>query len=215
MYSSETVLKNFEGLLDLPFVKKLIKKNKKLKHENKVLKSLIYSLPEFRCECKQSTSRKVEIKEEKDDSIPMQCEPLAESDEVVYVAPDETRKINITYVIEDEVIEEEEDEEEEEEAAEAAVEEEEEEAEEEEEEAEEEEAEEEEAEEEEAEEEEAEEEEEAVEEDAEEVFVVTVSGKSYYTTDKENGKIYAIDKDEEIGDEIGEFKKGKATFYKK
>jgi hypothetical protein len=53
------------------------------------------------------------------------------------------------------------------------------------------------------------------EEEAEEVFVVTVSGKSYYTTNKENGKIYKIDADEEIGDEIGEFKDGKAKFYKK
>jgi chemotaxis protein histidine kinase CheA len=83
-----------------------------------------------------------------------------------------------------------------------------------EEEAEEEEAEEEEeaSEEEEAEEEEAEEE---AEEEEGEVYEVTIGKKSYYTTNGQNGKIYAIDADEEVGDEVGVFVNGKATFHKK
>ena len=57
-----------------------------------------------------------------------------------------------------------------------------------------------------------EEEEEA--EGEEEVYEVIINNKSYYTTNEVNGPIYAIDADEEIGDEIGEFKNGKAVFFK-
>jgi hypothetical protein len=171
-------------------------------------------LPEFRCVCRTSSQEStVLVKTEKDDTIPVQCETLVEDDEVVYVAPEtDVKKINIVYEIEEEEEEEEEaseekedEDEEEEEAAEEEEEEEEAAAEDEEEEEEEEEA-------------AAEEEENAVEEEEEEVdevFVVTISGKSYYTTDKDTGKIYAIDVNEDVGDEIGEFKKGKSTFYKK
>ena len=239
---------NYAALLDLPIIRQLIKKNAKLRKENKALKSLIYSIPEFRCECRKSgSSIKVSIKKEKEDVIPVQCDTLEEDDEVVFVAQEnDVKKINIVYEIdEEEEVQADDDEEadeaeaqadEEEEAGdeEAGDEEEEEAGDEEEEEAGEEEEEEEEEEDEEAEaqadEEEAEEEaqadeeeeeadeeeeEEEAEEEADEVFVVTISGKSYYTTNKDNGKIYAIDEDEEIGDEIGEFKNGKAKFYKK
>lgn len=249
---------NYAALLDLPIIRQLIKKNAKLRKENKALKSLIYSIPEFRCECRKSgSSIKVSIKKEKEDVIPVQCDTLEEDDEVVFVAQEnDVKKINIVYEIDEEeeaqvgeeeesgeeedaeeeeaedageeeeedaedAVEEEEaqageaeEEEEEEEAGEEAGEEEEEEAGEEAE-AEEEAGEEEEEEAEEEEEEAEEEEEEEAEEEADEVFVVTISGKSYYTTNKDNGKIYAIDEDEEIGDEIGEFKNGKAKFYKK
>jgi len=99
----------------------------------------------------------------------------------------------------------------------------------EEEEVEEEEVEEEEVEEEEVEEEEVEEEEEEVEEregasegtvgsleeEDEEVEEVTIKGKSYYTSNKISGIIYEITKDEEVGDEVGVFKEGKAVFHKK
>ena len=198
-----SIEENYVALLNLPIVRQLMRKNAKLRKENKSLKSLIYSLPEFRCVCRTSTNN-VEIKQEKEDNIPVQCETLEEDDEVVFVAPEnETKKINIVY----EIDEKEADEEAEEEAgAEEDAEEEEE--------ADEDDQAEEEAEEEAEEDDEVEEEAEA-EEEAEEVFVVTVSGKSYYTTNKENGKIYKIDTDEEIGDEIGEFKDGKAKFYKK
>ena len=39
---------NVLAIMELPFVKKLIEENKKLKKKNKALKNLIYSLPEFR-----------------------------------------------------------------------------------------------------------------------------------------------------------------------
>jgi len=221
-----TMKENYAALLDLPIIRTLINKNSKLRRENKALKSLIYSLPEFRCECrsnhnKTSNYNKTEdvyIKTEKEDFIPVQCETLEEDDEVVYIPQDENKKINIIYEIDDDgnsannvytdgsKVEVEEKEEVEEEEEEEEVEEEVEEEEEEEEEVEEEE------------EEEEEVEEGKVEEDGEveeEVEVVTISGKSYYTNDKQNGKIYKIDAEEDVGDEIGEFKNGKATFHKK
>ena len=210
---------NYAALLDLPIIRQLIKKNAKLRKENKALKSLIYSIPEFRCECRKSgSSIKVSIKKEKEDVIPVQCDTLEEDDEVVFVAQEnDVKKINIVYEIdEEEEAQADEAEEAGEEAqadeeageesgeeAEAQADEDEAQADEEEESVEEEEA------------DEEEEEEEEAEEEADEVFVVTISGKSYYTTNKDNGKIYAIDADEEIGDEIGEFKNGKAKFYKK
>ena len=49
----------------------------------------------------------------------------------------------------------------------------------------------------------------------EEVYEVTIKNKSYYTTNETDGPIYAILEDEDIGDQIGEFKKGKPTFYRK
>jgi len=225
---------NYTALLKLPIVSKLVRKNARLERENRALKSLIYSLPEFRCECRQDRCRNsnavplsvplsVPIKKEKEETIPVQCETLVD-DDVVFVSKEdiETKKENIVYEIDEE------DEEEEEEAATPGEDEEAATPGEDEEEAtpgEDEEEEDDEAaapgEEEEAAtpgEEEEEEEEEAVpseEVEEEEVFAITISGKSYYTTNKENGKIYAIDADEEIGDEIGEFKNGKASFYKK
>jgi len=39
---------NALAIMELPFVRKLIEENKKLKTRNKALKNLIYSLPEFR-----------------------------------------------------------------------------------------------------------------------------------------------------------------------
>ena len=56
------------------------------------------------------------------------------------------------------------------------------------------------------------EEEEEEEEDAE-VFEITIDSKAYYTTNETNGKIYAVDKDEEVGDEIGVFVNSKPKFY--
>jgi hypothetical protein len=75
------------------------------------------------------------------------------------------------------------------------------------------------AEEEEAEEEEAEEEEEEeaaapAEEEAEiEVSEVKIKGKTYFTTDPQNGIIYAC-VDDDVGDEVGVFKNGVAVFNK-
>ena len=61
-------------------------------------------------------------------------------------------------------------------------------------------------------EEEQEQEEEEEEEEESEVFEITISGKKYYTNNNVNGKIYSIDKDEEVGDEIGVFVNSKPKF---
>ena len=49
-------LDNYQFILSLPIVVELIKKNKKLRKENKSLKNLIYSIPEFRCKCSNSNT---------------------------------------------------------------------------------------------------------------------------------------------------------------
>jgi hypothetical protein len=46
----------------------------------------------------------------------------------------------------------------------------------------------------------------------EEVYEVTINGKTYYTTNEVNGVIYSVTSDGEIGDEVGEYKDGKPTF---
>ena len=46
----------------------------------------------------------------------------------------------------------------------------------------------------------------------EEVFEVKIRGKTYFTADTENGEIYNITKDGDVGDEIGRFENGKAVF---
>ena len=65
----------------------------------------------------------------------------------------------------------------------------------------------------EAEEEEVEAEEEEVEAEEEEVFEVTIKGKGYYTTNETDGTIYAIASNEDVGDTVGHFVKGKPVFY--
>ena len=65
----------------------------------------------------------------------------------------------------------------------------------------------------EAEEEEAEAEEEEAEAEEEEVFEVTIKGKGYYTTNETDGVIYAIASNEDVGDTVGHFVKGKPVFY--
>ena len=59
------------------------------------------------------------------------------------------------------------------------------------------------------------EEEEESEEEEEEAYEVTIKKKLYYTTNEIDGIIYSIDKDDEIGDEVGHFKNGKPVFHKK
>ena len=49
----------------------------------------------------------------------------------------------------------------------------------------------------------------------EEVEEISIKGKSYYTSNKINGAIYEITKEEEVGDEVGVFKEGKPVFHKK
>ena len=232
---------NMNAILNLPIVKELMKKNKKLQKKNKALRNLIYSLPEFRCSCHINCCGQNKVRPlfeqtvEFVDKVCIKKEPGADEirelnalvhDEVVILDKNPNDKPNIVYEIEEVVEEEEEEDEEVVEEEEEVVEEEEEEVVEEEEEVVEEEEEEVVEEEEEVLEEEVvveeeeeeevveeEQEEEVVEEDAGEVYEITISGKSYYVTDERNGKIYAIDKDEEVGYEIGEFKNGKPCFY--
>jgi hypothetical protein len=53
------------------------------------------------------------------------------------------------------------------------------------------------------------------EEEEEEVFEVEIKGKAYYTTNDKTGPIFEVTEDEDVGDEVGVFKNGKASFYKK
>jgi len=53
------------------------------------------------------------------------------------------------------------------------------------------------------------------EDDDEEVMEIIIRGKTYYTTDDQNGVIYDLDEDGEISVEVGYFKNGKHHFNKK
>ena len=64
------------------------------------------------------------------------------------------------------------------------------------------------------EEEEEEEQEEEEEEEEEEVYETSINGVSYYVTDEKNGSIYEIDEDEEVGDEVGKYENGVPVFKK-
>ena len=45
------------------------------------------------------------------------------------------------------------------------------------------------------------------------MFEVTIKGKGYYTTNETDGVIYAIASNEDVGDTVGHFVKGKPVFY--
>lgn len=53
------------------------------------------------------------------------------------------------------------------------------------------------------------------EDEDEEVMEIIIKGKTYYTTDDQNGVIYDLDEDGEISVEVGYFKNGKHYFNKK
>ena len=57
----------------------------------------------------------------------------------------------------------------------------------------------------------SEEEKEEVEE--EEVFLVTIDGKSYFTTNEKNGMLYGVTSDGDVGEEVGYYENGEAGFY--
>ena len=61
------------------------------------------------------------------------------------------------------------------------------------------------------------EEEEVVEEseeaEEEEVFVVTIDGKEYFTTNEKNGMIYEMTADGDVGEELGYYEDGEPGFY--
>jgi len=54
--------------------------------------------------------------------------------------------------------------------------------------------------------------EEEVEAEEEELYETTINGKAYYVTNETNGPIYSITKEEEVGEEVGQFVNGKAIF---
>ena len=138
-----------------------------------------------------------------------------EEEEVAESEAEEEEEVAESEAEEEEAEEEEAEEEAEEEEAEEEAEEEEAESEAEEEVAESEEADEEEADEsEEVAESEAEEEVYEEEEAEEEVYEVQIGGKQYFTTNEKNGVIYAMDSEGEVGDEIGKYIAGVATFSK-
>jgi hypothetical protein len=227
----------YDMVMNLPILKELVKQNRKLKkqnsklkHKNKALKSILYEIHSVR-----SPASKIKeickIKKEFDN--------VDDNDsDVVFV--EQTSKPNIVYdLIDDDELNQSFDEDDEHAQAivndlknelksenitvkklnvlETEIEEEEEEVEEEVEEEEEE------VEEEEQPQEDSEEEEEGAsggtigspEEEEEEVEEVLIKGKAYYTTNKLNGAIYEKTADEDIGDELGVFKDGKAIFHKK
>jgi S-DNA-T family DNA segregation ATPase FtsK/SpoIIIE len=242
LYTMSDYETTIRAIMQIPFVKDLRKENKSLRREIKALKNLIYSLPEFRCRCAGSRgSSHTQTVEFVDHNVniktepglePTPCDTLTDDDDVVYVEKSRETE-NIVYVIDDHevdvqvtrihteiqkprdivVVKAQADTQDDAQAGAQASDEEEEEAQasEEEEADEEEEA----SEEEEEEEEEAELVDKEQEEEEGEVYEITIAGKQYYTTNGQNGKIYAVDADEEVGDEIGVFVNGKATFYKK
>ena len=56
-------------------------------------------------------------------------------------------------------------------------------------------------------------EEEEEEEEEEEVFMVKINGKDYYTNNETNGSIYSVADDDDIGDEVGLYNNGKPVFH--
>lgn len=212
-----------EQFMQLPLIQglkkeiaRLSKINKKLVNRNDALVELVLTLNDKKCMCNDNKCnkkmrkplRQVKIKEEPvvEKKVEMPSEENSRENDVVEV--EASKKQNIVYEIvedsrvdvvkEEEAAEEEvvEEEEEEEEAAEEeeVVEEEEEEVVEE------------------GEEETAEEE--AEEEEGEEVYEVTIKGKTYYTTNESNGTIYSIDVNGELDSEVGKFVNGAPVFNK-
>ena len=224
----KTLQKNYDHLSTLPIVKKLNKKVSKLKNENKALQRVIMHFGEslqrmnpievvdLTCDSDESLELPVSLNvvgrgynnsDTKIISIKQEFSDQSDEEHIIYnieenfeqsvlQVKDEfqstTHKLNVTDCeLCDQKIGEASEEEEEVEASEE--EEEEVEA----------------SEEEEEEEVEASEEEE---EEEEEVFEITIRGKTYFTADAVNGEFYAVLKDDEIGDEVGSFKKGIPQF---
>ena len=116
-------LDNYQFLLSLPIVVELIQKNKKLRKENKSLKNLIYSIPEFRCKCSNSNtipelksnknaplrktiSKSTETDEKNIILNSVKNEKFEDSDDDSVVFIDEVKKEitpNIIYVLEEEL----------------------------------------------------------------------------------------------------------------
>ena len=236
--ASSVMKDNYDHIMKSPAVLELQRKIAELKQENKILIRILrkticdssmhhkprtevidLTLPDTRYAPPQDSRSKEDIK-----CVKIKLEPGLE------VSVVEEEKENIQYELvdhteqqeeeqEEELVEEQEEEEEleeeeleEEELEEEELEEEQEEEEEleEEEEKEQDEAEQDEAEQDEAEQDEDEQEEEEQEEEQEEaeVYEITIKGKKYFTTDEQNGDIYEMDKDGDVGEQVGSFVNG-------
>jgi hypothetical protein len=202
----ELMRENFEYMQNSPLVKSLRKENRRLAKENKLLMSIIKDFHVSKVQNKEKKPVVIDLSNDDDEELevpPVKIKIEKTGENIVYelIEKEEAEKVSVPVPQEEEV-------EEEEEEAEA---------------------------EDEAEEEEEEEEEELVEEeekeggagsgihganseehlvspqeDETEVYEVTIRGKKYFTTDQKNGKIYAMDKDGDVGDEIGKFVNGVA-----
>ena len=107
----DTLTENYNAILNLPCVRSILKKNKKLRKENKSLRNLIQSLPEFRnqnCSCNQQPKQKnrkksvkyVDIKIEPD-AISLDSTTINDSDiEIIETQPNLP---NIVYDIEEDI----------------------------------------------------------------------------------------------------------------
>jgi type IV secretory pathway VirB10-like protein len=229
MASTTTETENYQYLLGLPIVSDLLRENKKLRKRNKELKRLIrlignnMSLLTPVVKREKKTQVEIDVSDDEDeDEDEVRIVEIKKEKVVVDVTEEDEPNIAYEIVVEEEAVEEAEEEETVEEEEEAEEEEAEEEAEEEEEETVEE------AEEEETveeEEEEADENEEsggleetrgdespAAAED-EEVYEVTINGKSYYTTNETSGAIYGLDENGDVSLEVGVYKAGKPSFF--
>lgn len=227
--TKKEIEQNMMYIQNLPVVYNLLRKIDKLKRKNKELKTMVRLLTKEPIakpvlERGQYIKREVQEEEQKtEENIKLIIDT---SEEILDIESDDTEVVNPQSecsVVENTWTNIEEEEEEGADGRESPVEEEEEEEEEEVEEVEEVEVEEE--EEEEVEEEEVEVEatlteganggESPVEDDDEEVMEIIIRGKTYYTTDDQNGVIYDLDEDGEISVEVGYFKNGKHHFNKK
>ena len=177
---------NFEYMQNSPLVRSLRKENRKLAKENKLLMSIIKDFHVAKIQSKKDKPVTIDLSHDDEVEEPLVKIKIEKTEEnIIYelIEKEESTKTSQEEEGEEEVEEEEEGEEEVEEEGEEEVEEEGE---------------------------EEVEEEELVEEGETEVYEVTIRGVKYFTTDQKNGKIYVVDKDGEVGDEIGKFVNGVA-----
>jgi cobalamin biosynthesis protein CobT len=228
--SSVAMKNNYDHIMKLPAVLELQRKISALKQENKILIRILrktirdssmhdkperdvidLTLPDTH-DAAEGSRLKEDIKCVKIKMEPgLEVSVVEEKENIQYelIHENEGSSLEKMSSAAEEEDEEEDEEDEEEEAEEEEAEEEAQEEEEEEEETEEaEEEEEEEAEEQEEAEEKAEEAEEEAEEEEAEVYEITIKGKKYFTTDEQNGDIYEMDKDGDVGEQVGSFVNG-------
>jgi hypothetical protein len=105
--SYELYEQNYNAILNLPMVKSLIEKNKKLRKENKSLRNLICSIPEFRpkrakCNCNHNCVSKndVYIKKEYINTNNVNVVDLTNDTDDEYIPPNNKNNIN-THIVYD------------------------------------------------------------------------------------------------------------------